>query len=189
MDTLEAIRNRRSIRKYKTDPVDDKILETVLDAARLAPSWANTQCWRFIIIRDNTIRTRIAETIQINPTLGVNPSAKAITAAPVLIAAVAEKEVSGYFEGKASTDKGEYWYMFDIAIATENLVLAATALGLGTVHVGLFDHKKVASILELPDKYCVVELIPVGYPEFQPGQRPRKTLPEIVFRDKFGQKW
>ena len=63
LEVLEAIRTRRSIRKYKTDPIDDKTLETVLEAARWAPSWANTQCWRFIVVRDGDIKSRLANTL------------------------------------------------------------------------------------------------------------------------------
>lgn len=186
MDVLEAIRNRRSIRKYKADPVDDETLEIVLEAARLAPSWANTQCWRFIVVRDSDTKARIAETIAPNPTLGANPASNAIKNAPVLIVACAEKGISGSFQGKTSTDKGDSWYMFDVALAMENLVLAATSLGLGTVHVGLFDCRRVESILEIPDNHCVVEMTPLGYPEFQPNPRPRKEMREIVFHEKFG---
>jgi nitroreductase len=188
MDTIDAIKSRRSIRKYKTDPVDDKTLEAVLDAARLAPSWSNTQCWKFIAIRDNTVKSRLADALIVVPATGSNPAGNAIKSAPVVIVAIAEKGISGYFEGKLSTDKGEYWYMFDVGLAMQNLTLAATTLGLGTVHVGLFDSKKVASILEIPSNYEVVEMTPLGYPEFQPNQRPRKSLGEIVFHEKFGQK-
>lgn len=187
MDVLEAIKNRRSIRKYKADPVDDKTEETLLEAARLAPSWANTQCWRFIVVRDDNTKSQIAGTIAANPSLGSNPSLNAIKTAPVLIVACAENNISGSFQGKPVTDKGD-WCLFDVALAMENLVLAATALGLGTVHVGLFEAKKVAQILGVPDNYCVIEMTPIGYPEFQPNARPRKALSEIVFHEKFGQK-
>jgi len=186
MDILEAIKSRRSVRKYKPDPVDDQALEMVLDAARLAPSWANTQCWRFIIIRDSNIKNRIADSIAANPDTVSNPATSAIRTAPVVIVAVAQKNVSGCFHGKTSTDKGESWLMFDVALAMQNMTLAATAIGLGTVHVGLFDAREVEQILEIPEDYCVVEMTPLGYPEYQPGPRPRKELSEIVFKEKFG---
>jgi nitroreductase len=188
VDTLESIKNRRSIRKFKPDPVDDNTLNTILDAARLAPSWANTQCWKFIVIRDETTKAMLAETVINAPVLGYNPAANAIRVAPVIIVAIAEKGISGYFEGKPATDKGEYWFMFDIGIAMQNLMLAATSQGLGSVHLGLFDSHKVSSILELPDNYCVVEMAPIGYPEYQPNPRPRKALADIVYHEKFGQK-
>ncbi len=186
MDTLEAIKNRRSIRRYKTDPVDDKTLDTVLEAARMAPSWSNTQCWKFIVVRDSSLKAQLADTIQVNPLMGKNPAAKAFTTAPVVIVACAEKGISGLFSGKKATDKGEWWFMFDIALAMENLMLAATSLGLGTVHVALFYASKVALILGVPEGYHVVEMTPLGYPEYQPDQRPRKGLQEIAYFEKFG---
>jgi nitroreductase len=106
--------------------------------------------------------------------LGSNPALNAIKVAPILIVACAEKGLSGCFQGKPSTDKGDSWYMFDVALAMENLVLAAASLGLGTVHVGLFDSPKIESILGIPDNFCVVEMTPLGYPEYQPNPRPRK---------------
>jgi nitroreductase len=189
VDTLEAIKHRRSIRTYKTDPVDDKTLEIILDAARLAPSWANTQCWKFIVIRDNTIKTQLLDTfVQRTPTSGDNPAKKSFKSAPVVVVSCAEKRISGFEEAKAATDKGEYWFLYDVGVAMENLVLAATSLGLSTVHIGLFDTAKVAEILGVPDNYAVVSMTPLGYSEHQPKPRPRKTLEEIIFREKFGQK-
>jgi len=188
MDTLEAIKNRRSIRKYKSDPVDDKTLEAVLDAARLAPSWSNTQCTRLVVVRNNDIKAKLADSVLPPPKMSTNPATNAIRVAPVVIVACAEKNLSGYFDGKISTDKGESWYMLDVGLAMENLVLAAASLGLGTIHVGLFDIAKVAAILNVPDNFYIVEMTPLGYPEFQPNPRPRKPLTEIVTYDKFAPK-
>jgi nitroreductase len=187
MDALEAIKNRRSIRKFKTDPVDDKTLETLLDAARLAPSWSNTQCWKFIVVRSDATKAALADTIEAVPALGLNPAANSVRTAPVAIVACAQKGQSGYFNSKAATDKGDYWFMFDVALAMENFMLAATALGLGSVFVGLFDCRKVEQILGIPADFQVVAMSPLGYPEFQPKPRPRKELAEIVFHEKFGQ--
>lgn len=181
MEVMEAIRARRSIRSYKPDPVKDEDLHTVLEAARLAPSWANTQCWKFIVVRDPDIKARLATTV----TSG-NPAVEAILEAPVAIVACAELGKSGYKSGEIATDKGE-WYMFDVALAMENLVLAACSLGLGTVHVGLFDSKKAAEILELPEGIICIEMTPLGYPAQERNPRPRKELSEIVYYDKYGQ--
>ena len=189
MDVLEAIKTRRSIRKYKTTPVDAKTIELVLDAARRAPSWANTQCWRFIVVRDSDIKDKLADTL-VGPSDRPNPAAEAIRKAPVLIAACAELGRSGYFgrePGKPVTDKGD-WYMFDVALAMQNLVLTAHSLGLGTVHTGAFDAKRAAGILEVPGGFCVVEMTPLGYPDQEPDLRPRLELSEIVFYDKYGLK-
>jgi len=180
MELMEAIKTRRSIRRYKTTPVDDKTIELVLEAARWAPSWANTQCWRLIVVRDSKIKDKLANMI------GENPATNAIRNAPVVIVACAELGKSGYYEGQPATDKGD-WYMFDVALAMQNLVLAAHSLGLGTVHVGLhFDTKQAASILDVPEGFCAVEMTPLGYPDQEPKARPRKELSEIVFYDKFG---
>jgi nitroreductase len=187
MEFFDVIKTRRSIRKYKPDPVDDKLVETVLEAARQAPSWANTQCWKFIVVRDAGTRAKLAETLQPNPILGVNPAAVGVRNAPIVIVALAEKDVSGFFKGRTYTNKGEWWFMYDVAAAMENLTLAATALGLGTVHIGLFDAVKVAEILGVPDNYHIVEMTPLGYPEFWPNPRPRKELSEIVFKEKFAE--
>ena len=180
MEVMEAIKTRRSIRKYKTDPIDGKILETVLEAARWAPSWANTQCWRFIVVHDSNIRAELAGTLYEG-----NPATDAIRSAPVVIVACAELGKSGSHDGVLETDKGD-WFMFDVALAMQNLVLAAHSLGLATVHVGRFDAKKAANILEVPEGYCVVAMTPLGYPAETKDPRPRKELAEIVFYDKYG---
>ena len=182
MEVLEAIKARRSIRRYKTTPVDDKTLELVLEAARWAPSWANTQCWRFIVVRDSKIKDELANITTYN-----NPATEAIRNAPVVIVACAELGKSGYYDGELATDKGD-WYMFDVAVAMQSLVLAAHSLGLGTVYNGLFDAKKAAGILEVPQGFCVVSLTPLGYPDQEPKPRPRKELSEIVFYDRYGVK-
>jgi len=187
VEILEAIKTRRSIRHYKTTPVDDKTLEIVLEAARWAPSWTNSQCWRFIVVRDSDIRNKLADT-----SIGVlsrpNTGAEAMRTAPVAIVVCAELGKSGYSSqklGEPATDKGD-WYMFDVALAMQNLVLAAHSLGLGTVHVGAFDARKAAAILEVPQGFSVVEMTPLGYPDEQPAIRPRKELTEIVFYDRYG---
>ena len=182
MEVLEAISTRRSIRKYKTDPVDDKVLETVLEAARWAPSWANTQCWRFIVVRDSASKSKLAETL--NET---NPARDAVRNAPLLIVACAELGKAGRKDGELVTDKGD-WFMFDVALAMQNLVLAARSLGLGTVYIGRFDAKEAARILAVPQGNCVVAMTPLGYPDEIKDPRPRKELSEIVFADKWDTK-
>jgi nitroreductase len=103
----------------------------------------------------------------------------------MVVVACAQTGRSGFYKGEAKTDKGD-WFMFDVGIAMENLALAAHSLGLGTVHVGLFDAKKVGEILQVPEGVRVVELTPLGYPE-GPTQGPgRKEWNEIVFYEKYG---
>ena len=136
MEVLEAIRTRRSIRKYKSKPVEEKTLATVLEAARQAPSWANTQCWRFVVVRAGATKSKLSDTLS-----ETNPARDAVCNAPLVIVACAEMGRAGYKSGEVTTDKGD-WFMFDVALAMQNLVLAAHSLGLGTVYVGLFDAKK-----------------------------------------------
>ena len=182
MDTLDAIKTRRSIRRYKTTPVDDEVLAQVLEAARWAPSWANTQCWRFVIVRSDTVKNELATALSTN-----NPATNAIKTAPIVIIACAELKKSGFYHGEPVTIKGD-WYMFDVALAMENLVLAAHSLGLGTVHVGNLDAKKVEDILGIPEGYTAVEMTPLGYPDGEARVIPRKELADIVFNEKFGVK-
>ncbi|MEM2104277.1 MAG: nitroreductase family protein [Candidatus Bathyarchaeia archaeon] len=182
MNVIEAIKTRRSIRKFKTDPVEEEKIQNVLEAARWAPSWANTQCWEFILVKNSETKKRLAETLT-----GGNPALDAVKNAPVVIVACAKLGVSGYKSGKAVTDKGDF-FMFDVALALQNLTLAAHSLGLGTVHVGAFDAKKAAEILEVPDGVSVVELMPLGYPSESPPPRSRKELKDFVYYEKYGKK-
>jgi nitroreductase len=190
MEVLETIKTRRSIRHYKTDPVDDKTVKTVLEAAHWAPSWGNMQCWRFIVVRDNNIKVEVADTltrIKVSDDWLENAAVMAIKRAPVLIVLCAEMGNAGCnSDGTSVTDKGD-WYMFDVALAVENMVLAAHALGLGTVIVGAFDAKKVAKILGVPENFSVVTMTPLGFPAQEGKISPRKKLSDVIYNDKYGQ--
>lgn len=96
----------------------------------------------------------------------------------------AELGKSGFHEGKLITDKGD-WYMFDVALAMQNLTLAAHSLGLGTVHVGHFDAQKAAQILNVPQDVVIVEMTPLGYPAKEAKTPPRKKFSELVFRESY----
>lgn len=192
MDVFEAIKNRRSIRHFKPDPVDDMTIQTVLEAAHWAPSWSNNQCWRFIIVRDNDVKTQIADTltkIKVEDAMVDNASCTAIKQAPLLIVVCAEKGQAGYnIDGTTTTDKGKYWFMFDVALAMENLTLAAHASGLGTVIVGAFNSIEVEYLLGVPDGFAVVAMTPLGYPEQKGQVSPRKKLGDVLFKEYFGKK-
>ncbi len=192
MELFEAINNRRSIRHYTTDPVDDDKVNKILEAGRWAPSWANTQCWRFVVIRDPDIKARIGQSlmrIKRDDKLVDNPGTKAINDVPVLIVVCAEMNKSGCKPGDATskdfvTDKGD-WFMFDAALAVQNMVLAAHGLGLGTVIMGAFDAPMVEEILGIPEGYRVVILLPLGVPAREGKAPPRKSLDEIAARDRW----
>ena len=184
MDVMEAVRKRKSIRAYKTAPVDDQTLNTVLEAAQLAPSWANTQTWRFVVVKNESIRDKLIET----SLRAGNRGFEACRQAPITIVACAEMNRAGCRDGQPITDKEGYWFMFDVALAMQNLVLVAESLGLGTVYLGGFDAKKAGEVVGVPAGYCVVAITPLGYPDEQPEARPRKELSEIIFYDRFGDK-
>ena len=185
MDVLEAIKKRRTIRTYKTTPVSQDTLDIILEAGRLAPSWGNTQTWRWVVIQDQNLKMQIAEKV-LRPG---NRGTDAVKTAPVIIAACAELNKAGFREGQPSTDKGGYWYMFDAALALENMVLAAKSLGLGTLFIGKMNANKVESLLGVPQGYACVILMVLGYPDEEPEARPRKEMAELVFRDRFGASW
>lgn len=179
MDVLEAIRGRRSIRKYKPDPISDEILDMVLEAIRWSPSWANTQCWEVIVIREPEIKVKIAETLPAG-----NPALSSLTDAPVLLVLCAIRNLSGFKRGEAMTDKGD-WFMFDTGLAMENLCLVAHSLGLGTVIVGLFDAPKIESVLEVPENISVVAMTPLGYPQKEVSAPRRKELVDFVHLETY----
>jgi len=183
MEVIKAIRDRRSVRKYKSDPVDESTVNAVLEAAALAPSWANTQCWRFIVVRDPGVKSKLADVLRERR----NPASDALNEAPVVIVACAERGRSGFYKGEQVTDKGD-WFMFDVALAMNNLTLAAHDKGLGTVHIGVFDAPAVAALLEVPEDIAVVEMTPLGYPDQEPKAPPRKPLADLVFHEKYGLK-
>lgn len=192
MDIIEAIKNRRSIRHFKTDPVDEKSVRAVLESAHWAPSWSNNQCWRFVIVRDAAMKEKIADTltkIKVEGEMVENAGALAVKQAPLLIVVCAEKGQAGYnIDGTTTTDKGKYWFMFDVALAVENLTLAAQNAGLGSCIIGAFDSIEVEHLLGVPDGFAVVTMTPLGYPEEKGQISPRKQLSEVLFKEKFGNK-
>ncbi len=179
MELMEAIKRRRSIRKYKSDPVPGEVLQAVMEAVRWAPSWANTQCWEVIAVKDPKVKSDLATALP-----KTNPALSSMTDAPIVLVLCGKKGISGYYKGQMATVKGD-WLMFDTGLAMQTLCLAAHALGLGTVVVGMFDHKKAEEILGLPQNAEVVAITPLGYPAAEGGTPKRKELSEFVFYDKY----
>ena len=184
MDTLEAIRTRKSVRKFSDRPVEPEKLRVVLEAVRQAPSWANMQCWRFVVVQDAGVKEKISELSYVESFFATrgykfNPAQKALAEAPVIIVACAEPGQSGDLGG-------QHYYMTDIGIAAENLLLAAHSLGLGSVFVGVFNEEKLGDLLDIPPGIRIVGLFPLGYPlEEGKAGPPRKPLDEIVFYGKW----
>ncbi len=167
---MQLFKDRRSIRKFEDKPVEEEKLTEVLEAARLAPSWANRQCWTFIVVKDPNRRRQISEILE------HNPAQKAVVQAPVLIVACADPAESGDMFGKG-------YYLVDIGIAMQQLCLEAWSQGLGTVWVGMFDEEKVRPVLNVPENIRIVALTPLGYPAKWPEDRGRKPLNDIVHEE------
>ena len=179
MDLIDAIKGRRSIRKYKPDPVPEETLQIVLQAVRWAPSWANTQCCEVIVVKDSKVKSELATALP-----NTNPALSSVTEAPIVLVLCGIKGMSGFYKGQPRTEKGD-WLMFDIGLAMQNLCLAAHGLGLGTVVVGNFNHQKVAEILGVPQNIEVVAMTPLGYPISAGSAPKRKEISEFVFYEKY----
>ncbi len=179
MDLKEVVKTRRSIRHYKSDDVSNETIREIFELVKMSPSWANTQCWEFIVVRDKDKIKKLSETMPER-----NPATKAVLQAPVLIVQLAKTGVAGFKKGEAVTDKGD-WYMYDSGIAMQTLSLVAHDMGLGTVIIGYFDAKKAKEILEVPEGVEVVAMTPLGYPESTPNAPKRKEVDEFVFYEKY----
>lgn len=166
MELMEVMRNRRSIRKYKAKPVPENDIEYVLQAARIAPSWANRQCWSYIVVTDEDLRKKIT-------------MRDWAAQAPVVIVGCADPTKAGDKDGKP-------YYMLDMGISMEHLILAAAEKGLGTCWLGgQFDEKTVKETLGVPDNIRVVALTPLGYPDESPPPKERKSLEEMTHRNRW----
>lgn len=163
MELQEAIARRRSIRKYKADPLPGEVWFRISEAGRLAPSANNVQPWRFFVIRDGETKRRLAAAAR---------NQAFIAEAPVLIVAVAaEKRLMGHGQYEA--------WVVDLSIALDHMSLAAAAEGVGTCWIGAFDPAAVREILGLEADAGVFMLMPFGYPAEDPAPRPRKQRAEI----------
>ncbi|MEM2964238.1 MAG: nitroreductase family protein [Candidatus Bathyarchaeia archaeon] len=164
MDALEAIRRRRSVRRFKPDPIPKETIEKLVDAGRWAPSGMNVQPWEFIAVTNPETRRRIA---------GITDYGKFIAQAPLCIAVFC---------------KDTKYYLEDGCAAVENILIAATALGLGSCWVA-GDKKRyvdqVREMLNVPRGYKLVALIAIGYPLDGPSERRRRDLKEILHYESF----
>ncbi|MFP4445340.1 MAG: nitroreductase family protein [Desulfosudaceae bacterium] len=179
MDIKEAILQRRSIRKYEDRQVSAETVQELLEAVRWAQSWANTQCWEVVVVRDPDTKERLSQAV-----LKGNPGQKSVAAAPVVLVLCARLKSSGYYKEAVTTKFGD-WFMFDLGIAAQNICLQAHGLGLGTVVLGLFDQDKTAEILGVPEGYEAVTMIPVGYPAKTPSAPKRREIAEFTHYDTF----
>jgi len=166
MDLFEAIYSRRSVRSFAERDIDQRSLEKILDAARWAPSSCNQQLWHFIVLRDSGIKEELVKNAG---------SAALIAKAPVVI-------LSCYH--KANMKEA----IETISGATENMLLAATALGIGSLWIdSIGNEKTIRKILRIPGEYAVISFVLLGYPKNDiPKPPPHKELREIVHAESFG---
>ncbi|MCS7179526.1 MAG: nitroreductase family protein [Anaerolineae bacterium] len=177
METLEAIQKRCSLKTWISErPVEPEKVRAVLDAARLAPSARNTQPWRFVVVQGKEAVTSLVEAAFFGPT----PTVKQ---APLLIVVCARPEDDVVIDGKP-------YYLFDLGLAVENMLLAATALGLVTHPMTSFNEAVVKRMLQIPEDVRVVIITPLAYPSTASyeeaarerlSQRVRRKLDELVY--------
>jgi nitroreductase len=165
MDVFEAVLKRKSVRAFQDREVPEDTILRLLEAARLAPSASNRQEWRFVVVRDATLRKQLADAAH---------GQKFVGEAPVVLVCCAETD--GHL-----MPCGQPCYPIDVAIAIDHVTLCATAEGLGTCWIGAFDEPQVKEILEIPAHIRVVELLPLGYPrDASPAEKNRLPLDDIV---------
>ncbi|MFQ6037204.1 MAG: nitroreductase family protein [Candidatus Aminicenantales bacterium] len=171
MSVLKAIQERRSVRRYRSDPVPGDVLLRVLEAARRAPSGKNLQPWKFILVRDKRLKKKLAK---------ASVRQHFIAGAPIVVVACA-------YPDECYSRMGNYMksWPVDVAIALEHLILQAQEEGLGTCWIGAFEEKDVKAVLRIPESVRVLALTPLGYPDETPRDRGRKPLEEIVSYDYY----
>jgi len=169
MDFWEVIEARHSVRRFDRRDVPEEMVERLLQAAIRAPSAGNRQPWRFFVVWRQETKAALAEAAW---------GQHFVAQAPVVIVVCAEPDRSASRYGRRGS---ELYCLQDTAAATEHILLAATALGLGACWVGAFDERAAARALNLPASLRPVAIIPVGYPAWEPSRRtPRRPLQEVV---------
>jgi nitroreductase len=173
---LEAITNRRSIIRFEETAVEEEKVQAILYAGRWAPSALNRQPWRFIVVREPSIKEALSEYA---PTI----YRQGMREAPLCIVITVDSEE-------------EPWHFVeDGSAATQNMALAAHSLGLGSCWIGVFrlegergsSEEKIKNLLEIPNNHRVISLLPIGIPKhFE--EKDRKPLTQIVYHDKFGKR-
>jgi nitroreductase len=169
------LHGRRSIRRFLPTPVEPDKLRACLEAARIAPSAHNVQPWRFVVVDEPVLKDRLAAAAF----SGVYSSTKFAAQAPVLLVLLARP--GGAVVRLGSKIQGVPYYLLDIGIAGEHVVLQAEELGLATCWVGWFDYRQVRKLLKIPGTFKLVAMMPLGYAEKRPNREPpRKTFEEIA---------
>jgi nitroreductase len=206
MNVMEAIRERRSVRKFKEDDVPNKLLRKIVDAATQAPSGGNYQPWLFMVIKDVELKEKVRSFLGDRALRYVESGEgkkELEKRGPDEYSKWIEAIKSGRFQGHISKapvlivvfgDTKSPCCVHDCCAATENLILAAQALGLGSCWLDPgFEDKltgsQIRDLLEVPKNYRIISAVAIGFPSEKPKPRPRKGLNEIAFLNKYGRKW
>lgn len=162
MDVTTAIQKRRSIRKYQSKPISKELLTFMMEMARFAPSGANRQPWHLVVVTDPEKLRELVPICKDQRFVG---------------------ECSAFIAG--IDDPTQKWARVDLAIALENIALAAVETGLGTCYVGAFDQVKLAAALGVPEGLVVTVGMTLGFPDEAPEARTRKSLNELVHWESY----
>ena len=171
----KILHGRRSIRRFLTAPVDPEKIRACLEAARLAPSAHNAQPWRFVVVDDPELKDRLTAAAF----SGIYSGSKFAAQAPIIIVLLVRLDrVANRLGSKL---QGVPFHFLDIGIAGEHIVLQAEELGLATCWMGWFNYRKARKVLDIPRKYKIMAMMPIGYAEKRPNREPpRKTFEEVV---------
>ena len=179
MELEQVIAQRRSIRKFTSQPVEREKINACLEAARLAPSACNSQPWHYIVIDDPQVKEAFCKEVFTGP----YAMTKWAAAAPVIVAVISDR---GNFTSRIGNFfRNTEFFLVDQGISGEHFVLRAHDLGLGTCWIGWLNSDKAARFFHLPKGKKVEHLFALGYPAETPAPRPRKELKEIVSYNQF----
>jgi len=170
----KLVQSRRSVRKYQNKPVEREKIIQCIEAARLAPSAENVQPWRFIIIDDPHFKKNFSK----QAFTGIYSYTQFAAKAPVIIVILAKLDILANRIGKQI--QGIHFYLLDIGIAGEHLVLQAHELGLGTCWIGWFNIRRVRKFLKIPRNHKIISLISMGYPERLTAKEKKRYLFEDI---------
>ncbi|HEY9247064.1 MAG TPA: nitroreductase family protein [Candidatus Methanoperedens sp.] len=176
MEVFEAVRNRGSVRRFRSEIIQDEILDKILEAARWAPSPFNSQPWEFIIIKDKSTLRAISKHARYSGYLEAVPMAVAVIVSPM----------NDKFSWVESIGEPR----FAAAMAVQNMMLVAWELGIGTCWVSI-ERDKVRELLRVPDTHYILTVIPLGYPEIPPVKHEdnfRKKISDFTFYETYGTK-
>lgn len=179
MEFNKVVAERRSVRKFTDRYVTDEQLIEAMESTKMTPSWANTQCWEFIAVRDKEIIKELVE-----KTYPKNPSTNCSLSASLILVACYNTKKSGFYKEFSFNNIGT-WGMFDLGMACQTLSLKLHEMGLGSVVVGAYDSDKAKEILGVTGDYEIAAIMPVGEPLEETKAPRRREVSDFLHTDKF----